>query len=119
VPRIDTYSGNVEGLRFDHARQPLLGHRADRDSGARGIDVGSGLDGRGKGVETVLGVDLAGGVAGVFLAGVVAVPPPPLTLRTLRDVRQVIASMPRDDLGVPRRSSSSNRKEAANDNQRQ
>ncbi len=118
MPRIDSYSGNVEGLRFDHARQPLLGHRADRDSGARGIDVGSGLDGRGKGVETVLGVDLAG-VAGVFLAGVVAVPRPPLTLRTLRDVRQVIASMPRDDLGVPRRSSSSNRKDAANDNQRQ
>jgi hypothetical protein len=58
-------------------------------------------------------------VAGVVLAGVVAVPRPPLTLRTLRDVRQVIASMPRDDLGVPRRSSSSNRKDAANDNQRQ
>jgi hypothetical protein len=94
---------NVEGLRLTFP-SGLLGHRADHDSGACEIDLGSGLHGCGNGVEPVLGVDLARGAAGVFLAGVVAVPRPPLAVRTLRDVRHVIASKPRDDLGVPRRS---------------
>ena len=42
MPRVDSYSANVEGLRLTFP-SALLGHRADRDSGACEIDLGSGL----------------------------------------------------------------------------
>jgi hypothetical protein len=90
-------------LRLEPSSRPL----PDGDARPAGVDVHAGRDGRRHLVEPSLGVHLSLEVTRVLPAGAVAVSSPPAPVRTLRNVGHVIASEPRDDLGVPRRSVSS------------
>ena len=78
------------GLEVDLADEPLLGQFADRLSGAHRIDVSACLHGRCHTVEPRLRIDPPREMAGVFLAGAVAVPRSPRAVGTLLDVGHVI-----------------------------